>query len=136
MTDSKEPAVTDSILCVRLKTHQPRAGHVLRQLVYRGILFRAGAGWNKVSEGVGEHLRSVRQRAHDPHSPLAFDVCTEEEARRLDAQDAERNMAVTPVDKARVAVARDEAGAPTGATSSTAGSPELTKDRPSARAKH
>jgi hypothetical protein len=129
--------VTESAtLFVRLKPHQPRAGHVLRQFAYRGILFKAGAGWSKVSQVVADHLRAVRQRAHDPHSPLAFDVSSEEEARRLDAQDADRSAEITPAERARVQVARDEAPA-AGATAPAApAGADAARDRPSARAKH
>jgi hypothetical protein len=123
-------------LYVRLKPHAPRAGQVLRQFAYRGILFKAGTGWSKVSQVVAEHLRTVRQRAHDPHSPLAFDVCSEEEARRLDAQDADRTAEITPAERARVAVARDETPAMGSAAPAGPVTADAARDRPSARAKH
>jgi hypothetical protein len=128
--------VSEATVYVRLKSHQPRAGLVLRQFAYRGILFKAGAGWSKVSQVVAEHLRAVRQRAHDPHSPLAFDVCGEEEARRLDAQDADRSAEVTPAEKARVQVARDESPAAGASGTAAPAGADPARDRPSARAKH
>jgi hypothetical protein len=115
----------------------PRAGHVLRHYCFRGVLFKAGAGWCKVSERIAEHLRTVRQQERDPYSPLAFDVCTEEEARRLDAKDAEQSAEVVPVDRAKVQLARDEASATSTASTASAVAPtDLSKDRPAARAKH
>jgi hypothetical protein len=128
--------VNEATVCVRLKPHLPRAGQVLRHFVYRGVLFKAGAGWSKVSFSIGEYLKTVRQRALQPHSAPAFDVCTEEEARRLDALDAERNTEAVPVERARVLVARDEAptAGPAGPTGPASIDP--TRDRPSARAKH
>jgi hypothetical protein len=127
--------VSETTVCVRMKPHNPRAGHVLQHFAYRGIVFRAGSGWSKVLPEVAEHLKRVRQRAHDVHSPLAFDVCSEEEARRLDALDAEQSAEVTPVERARVQVARDEGGAGASAPAANAGSSDPTRDRPSARAK-
>jgi hypothetical protein len=130
-------AVAETLLCVRLKPHVPRAGQVLRHYCYRGILFRAGAGWSKVSESVAAHLRGVRQQERDPYSPLAFDVCSESEARALDAKDAELSAEVVPVERARRQVARDEP-APAGSEAATPATAlnEMPKDRPSARAKH
>ena len=76
-------------LLARLKPRDPHRGHVLRRFVYRGIRFEEGKGWYQVSPEVGEYLRGVRQRAFDPHSPPAFDVCTDGEAKALDAREKE-----------------------------------------------
>jgi len=129
--------MSENLVYVRLKSHLPRAGHVLRQFAFRGVIFKAGAGWAKVAENVAEHLRTVRQQERDPYSPLAFDVCTEEEARRLDDKEAELNSVAVPVEKARVQVARDDSAATGAASTASAISPsDVTKDRPAARAKH
>ena len=80
-------------LLVRLKPHDPRRGHVLRRYTYRGIKFQEERGWYRVEADVADYLRAVRQKAHDPHAPLAFDVCTPEEAEALDAK--EKEAAVT-----------------------------------------
>ncbi len=95
-------------LFVRLKNYDPRRGHVLQRYTYKGIKFQAGKGWYRASEEVGEYLRNVLQRADDPHSLLAFDVCTEAEARARDKKEAEDKQPDRPADNARVAVARDE----------------------------
>jgi hypothetical protein len=133
----QEELVSENLVYVRLKAHLPRAGHVLRQYSFRGIVLRAGGGWCKVDAGVAEHLRIVRQQDRDPYSPLAFDVCTEEEARRLDEKDTENRTEAVPVERAKVHVARDEATA-TGAPSTPGviAPTDTSKERPSARAKH
>jgi hypothetical protein len=129
--------MSENVIYVRLKSHLPRAGQVLRHFAFRGIIFKAGAGWVKVAENVAEHLRTVRQQERDPYSPLAFDVCTEEEARRLDDKDTELNTVAVPVEKARVQVARDEGTATSTSSTPAAVAPtDVNKDRPAARAKH
>jgi len=96
----------DSLL-VRIKPRDLHRGHVLRRFVYLGIRFEEGKGWYRVAQDVGEYLRGVRQRAGAPHSPLAFDVCTEAEARALDEQEAEANKPARPADRAREVAARE-----------------------------
>ena len=76
-------------MLVRLKPYDPRRGHLLRRFTYRGIKFQEERGWYRVSKDVAEYLRGVRQVVTDEHSPLAFDVCTEAEARELDAREKE-----------------------------------------------
>ncbi len=75
-------------MLVRLKKRDPRRGLVLRRYTYRGIKFLAERGWYRVEKDVADYLRSVRQLAHDPLSPPAFDVCTEGEARALEATES------------------------------------------------
>ena len=76
-------------LLVRLKQHDPRRGHVLRRFTYRGIKFHEERGWYRVDKEVAEYLRGVRQVASDEHSLLAFDVCTDAEAKALDDKEKE-----------------------------------------------
>ncbi len=94
-------------LLARLKTRDPQRGHVLRRFVYRGIRFEEGKGWYLVSAEVGEHLRTVRQRAHDLHSLPAFDVCTEAEAKTIDEREVEESKPARPADRARHTTARE-----------------------------
>lgn len=96
----------DSLL-VRIKPRDPHRGQVLRRFVYRGIRFEEGKGWYRVSPEVGEYLRAARQRGHDPRSPLAFDVCTEAEAKAIDEQETEASKPARPADKAREVTARE-----------------------------
>jgi hypothetical protein len=95
-------------LLVRLKRRDPRRAHVLRRFTYKGARFEEGKGWYQVSEEVGDHLRNVRQRAGDEHSPLAFEVCTAAEARAIDEKEAQESVPQRPADNARVAVTRDD----------------------------
>ena len=74
--------MTDTLL-VRLKPYDPRRGHVLRRYTYAGIKFQEERGWYRVEKAVAEYLRGVRETPTDRYSPLAFDVCTEDEAQRV-----------------------------------------------------
>ena len=76
-------------LLVRLKPYDPRRGFVLRRFTFRGIRFQASRGWYRVEKPVAEHLRGVREVDSDPHSPLAFDVASEAEARALETSEAD-----------------------------------------------
>jgi len=76
-------------LLVRLKSYDPRRGFVLRRFTYAGIRFQGERGWYRIEKGVADRLRTTRSVASDPHSPLAFDVCTEAEAKALDAAEAD-----------------------------------------------
>ena len=77
------------ILLVRLKPYDPRRDFVLRRFTYAGIRFQDERGWYRVERKVGEHLRAVRTVPTDKYAPLAFDVCTEAEAKALDAGESE-----------------------------------------------
>jgi hypothetical protein len=80
--------MTDTLL-VRLKPYDPRRGHVLRRYTYAGIKFQEERGWYRVERPVAEYLRAVREVPSDRYAPLAFDVCTETEAKALDANESE-----------------------------------------------
>ena len=100
-------------LLVRLKPYDPRRGCVLRRYTYRGIKFHDERGWYRVDKEVADYLRGVRQVPGDAHAPLAFDVCTDDEAKALDA---EQDVAATTRKKAidaPVATAEPAAGAVT-----------------------
>jgi hypothetical protein len=77
----------------RLKDYDKRRGLVLRCYTYRGIKFLPERGWIRVTKEVGDYLRTVRSEPRDPNAPLAFDVCTDDEARALEA--AEKREAAT-----------------------------------------
>jgi hypothetical protein len=62
---------------------------VLRRYTYAGIKFQEERGWYRVERPVAEYLRAVREVPSDRYAPLAFDVCTETEARALDATESE-----------------------------------------------
>jgi hypothetical protein len=97
-------------LLVRLKAFDPRRGHVLRRYTYAGIKFHEERGWYRVARDVGAYLRTVHESAEAEYSPLAFDVCTEEEARALDTrEETESKVRRAAVDDLKVSVARPDA---------------------------
>jgi len=79
----------DEPLLVRLKPYNPHRGFVMRSYTTGAFTIREERGWHRVPAAVANELRSVRQVAEDPHSALAFDVCTEAEAQALDEAEAE-----------------------------------------------
>jgi hypothetical protein len=79
---------------VRLKAVERRRGYVLRRFTCRGVTFVAGAGWSRVAPALAEKLAGVRQQHGDEHSPLAFDVASEAEARLADEAEARDAQAV------------------------------------------
>jgi hypothetical protein len=96
MAASRAPS---QVRLVRLKPYDPKVGHVLRSYFYapadeRGRpgpgaqRFLEQRGWYRVSLEVAKYLATIRQIETNPRSPLAFDVCTFEEAQRID--EAER----------------------------------------------
>lgn len=76
-------------LLVRLKPYDPRRGHVLKRYTYAGIKFQEERGWYRVEKPVADYLRTVHEVPTDNYSPLAFDVCTEDEAKALDTVESE-----------------------------------------------
>ena len=89
---------------VRLKPLEAKKGHVIRRFTAFSTTFEEAKGWYRVSDEIASYLAKVHQVPNDEDSPLAFDVCTEEEARRLEqaekkkaeerARAAEPNVAV------------------------------------------
>jgi hypothetical protein len=97
-------------LLVRLKAFDPRRGHLLRRFTYAGIKFHEERGWYRVAREVGEYVRTVRQVAGADYSPPAFDVCTDDEARAIDAREEnESKVRRAAVDELKVSVARPDA---------------------------
>jgi hypothetical protein len=95
---------------VRLKPTDPKRGHVLRRFTYRGIRFESARGWYRVEKEIADYLRTVRQVDADPHSPLAFDVASEEDARRLEAEENAQNRPARASDDIPVTAARPAVG--------------------------
>ncbi len=95
---------------VRLKRYDPAHGMVLRQYWYKGIKFLESDGWYVVDDEVATYLKKhAYQRANDPQSPSAFDICTEEEARRMDEQEFRDAQPRRPAERARATAPRDGA---------------------------
>lgn len=94
-------------LLVRLKAYDARRGQVLRRFTYAGIKFQPERGWYRVEKTVAEYLRTVREQAGDAYSPLAFDVCSDAEAKTLDATEAEEaQVRKTASDELKIVQAR------------------------------
>ncbi len=94
-------------LLVRLKPHDSRRGHVLRRYTYLGIKLHQERGWYRVAKDVAEYLRGVHQVVTDEYSPLAFDVCTDEEAKALDArEETETKVRSAAADEIKLSEAR------------------------------
>ncbi len=96
-------------MLVRLKPYDPRRGHVLRRFTYAGVKIHEERGWHRVTKAVADYLRGVRQVAHDEYSPLAFDVCTDEEAKALDArEEVETKVRRSATDDVRLSPSRND----------------------------
>ena len=92
---------------VRLKPYDHHRGYVLRRFSYAGIKFQQERGWYKVESPVADYLKTVRQVGDDKHSPLAFDVCREEEAKKMDSREDEKTrVKKTATDNIEVSVGR------------------------------
>ncbi len=97
----------------RLKPCDPKRGFVLKRYSYRGIKFQEDRGWLRVDLETATYLEGLHQIAGDPHSPAAFDVCTDEEARKLEQQEAKEDKPTLATDAVRVAKPRaDKAETP------------------------
>ena len=75
---------------VRLKPFDPKRGHVIRRYTAFSIRFEEARGWYKVADEVAAYLGTVHQVPGDEDSPLAFDVCSEEEAQRLETAEKKK----------------------------------------------
>jgi len=96
-------------MLVRLKPYDPRRGHVLRRFTYAGVKIHEERGWHRVSKQVADYLRGVRQVNGDEYSPLAFDVCTDEEAKAVDArEEVETKVRRSATDDVRLSPSRND----------------------------
>lgn len=109
-------------MLVRVKPFDLKKGHLIRRYTAFSTRFDEKRGWYRVSEDVAQYLSTVHQVSGDEDSPLVFDVCTEEQAREIEA--AER----------RRAEERAQAGAPNVARANDTSFPGLTtNDLPQGR---
>ena len=96
-------------MLVRLKSFDPRRGQIVRRFTYAGIKFHEERGWYRVEKNVADYLRTVRQVAGDDVTPLAFDVCSEEEAKALDVrEESEAKVRKAAADDVRLSPARGD----------------------------
>ena len=62
-------------IVARLKSYDPRAGHVLRTLGFGGHVFEAGGQAIPVTADQAAFLAGYRNIEGNAQSPLAFDIC-------------------------------------------------------------
>jgi hypothetical protein len=93
--------VADKEYWVRLKPRNERKGIKLRRYMVFNLRFEEEKRWYVVPQfiqratadsaddeiNIIDLLREVRNDNDDPDSPLAFDICTKEEAKRIDIQE-------------------------------------------------
>jgi hypothetical protein len=76
---------------------------------YSGVKIHEERGWHRVSKAVADYFRTVKQVAGDEYSPLAFDVCTDDEAKALDArQEVETKVRRSATDEVQLSPARND----------------------------
>lgn len=69
---------------IRLKPYNPKRGYKLKTYSVFGLRFKVDAGWYRIDDAnVAAYLKTVHNNNNDPESPLAFDVCTEDEWKGL-----------------------------------------------------
>jgi hypothetical protein len=85
-------AVRENFKLVRLKPYDKRRRHVMKVYVHgpTGKKFEERKGWYKVDVELARYLGGVQEIEGDEYAPLAFDICTQEEAKRID--DTERRV--------------------------------------------
>lgn len=101
---------------VRLKPINAKQGHtnqthIIRDKRFGSLKFEVKRGWYRltqaqVDEGLPELLEEQLQDPTDPNSAFAFDVCTEKEARDLEAREirARQRLIAATVDDAAAGV--------------------------------
>lgn len=92
---------------IRLKPLDKKRGHVVHRYTAFQTTFEEAKGWYRVPDHVASYLATVHQLANDEDSPLAFDVCTQEEAEQIDAAEKRKAEERARADEPNVAMARD-----------------------------
>jgi hypothetical protein len=75
---------------VRLKPHDPKKGHIIQRYTAFSTQFEERKGWYRVSDEIAAYLATIHQVPNDEDTPLAFDVCTDEEARNIEATEKKK----------------------------------------------
>lgn len=92
---------------IRLKPLDAKKGHVIRRYTAFSTTFEEHKGWYRVSDPVAAYLATVHQVPNDEDTPLAFDVCTQEDAKRIDAAEKKRAEERARAAEPNVAAPRD-----------------------------
>ncbi len=94
----------------RLKSFDARRGQLVRRFTSACIKFHEERGGYRVEKAVAEHLHGVRHVVGDEVSPMTFDVCTEKEAKALEARgDTDAKVRNAASDEVQLTPARGEA---------------------------
>lgn len=75
---------------VRLKPLDAKKGHVIHRYTVFSTTFEEKKGWYRISDEMADYLATVHQVPNDEDAPFAFDVCTEEEAKRIEAAEKKK----------------------------------------------
>jgi hypothetical protein len=92
---------------IRLKPLDAKKGHIIRRYTAFSTTFEEHKGWYRVADPVAAYLATVHQVPNDPDTPLAFDVCTQEEAKKMDAAEKKRAEERARAAEPNVAAPRD-----------------------------
>jgi len=92
---------------VRLKPLDAKKGHIIRRYTTYTTTFEEHKGWYRVSDHVAGYLATVHQVPNDEDTPLAFDVCTQDEAHRIDLAEKKKAEQRARAAEPNVAAARD-----------------------------
>jgi hypothetical protein len=92
---------------IRLKPFDTKKGHVICRYTAFATTFEEHKGWYRVTDPVAAYLATVHQVPNDEDSPLAFDVCTQDEAERIDAAEKKKAEERARAAEPNVATARD-----------------------------
>jgi hypothetical protein len=97
----------DMAKLIRLKPLDAKKGHNIRRYTTFSTTFEEHKGWYRVSDEVASYLATVHQVPNDEDTPLAFDVCTKEEAERIELAEKKRAEERARAAEPNVAAPRD-----------------------------
>jgi hypothetical protein len=92
---------------IRLRPFDAKKGHIIRRYTVAGTTFEERKGWYRVSDHMASYLATVHQVADDEDSPMAFDVYTQDDAKRIDAAEKKKAEERARAAEPNVATARD-----------------------------
>jgi len=95
---------------VRLKPYDPKKGHYIRKYTTLATTFEESRGWYRVPDHIADYLATVHQLSDDPDSPMAFDVCSQEQAEAIDAAEKKKAEERARAAEPNVATAREVTG--------------------------
>ncbi len=82
----------ESTMLVRIKPFNPRKGYVMKTYAvdhpeFGSARFLESQGWYEVTPGMAGYLENLNSQPGNNESPAAFDVCTREEAIKLEERE-------------------------------------------------